>query len=461
MNGYDFRKLCFLMIFYISLSLIVSEIQAREVNNWISQGNKYLNEKSYEEALSCFNRAIKEDANNSAAWHQQGAALYEMGQPKEALDSFRRVLEIDPDFISTYRYQASVLQKLRRFQEANVSLQRADKIAGQWQTEALNLWSSGNYQRALVYCDLLLSHNTSEGWAWNMKGLCLCNASSYNAALSCFDQSLEKGFANDYGVLFNKAECLLALQQHKEAIHWYEKALQIKPDYVSALQSKADALEAIGQHKEADLVRKQIHSIQRKARFRRFADKVSLCSGQIAIVAMVFAVCCLWIGLFSGPSWVVKAGVVGLLLSCTGGLVWLSARWNWYPLILVLGVVGFLTLIWRGVGTRYPGDWPLWWQHRSVRQTLLWKHSTGPAKKDAALRLSGSTVRSDIKALVRALRDPEVSTTAASVLNAIANNADKDLLKTLRDALASEKNDDVKKVLEPIIEKCQIKVMEI
>jgi tetratricopeptide (TPR) repeat protein len=446
-------KFHILMAYCIQVLILVTSVNAGVVNTWISEGNKYLNAKSYEEALSYYNRALQADPNNIVALHQKGAVFYGMGRLEDALGSFGRVLEIDPNFITSLAYQASVLQKLNRFPEANASFQRADRIAGQWQIEAQELWNSGNYQRALVYCDMLLYHKKWNDWAWNMKGLCLCSLGNHNEALSCYDNSLED-FHNDHIVLFNKAECLLALERHEEAIELYDKVLQIDPDYVRALQSKANALEAIGKHNEADTARKRIRTIQRKAQFVGFTNRVRRHSGQVAIIAVILGVCCLLTGLLTGTSWAMRAGLVSMLVSCTGVLVWLGARWNWIPMILVLGVVGSIVLLWLLFGTRWPGDWPLWWEHWSVRQTLLWKYSTGPAKKDAALRLGGSTIKADIKALIYALRDPEVSTTAASVLRAIGPDAD--VIRTLRKALASEKDDSVKKALAAIIEQYQI-----
>jgi tetratricopeptide (TPR) repeat protein len=313
------------------------------------KGNKYLNEKSYKEALFYFNRVVKEDPNNSTALHQRGVVLYEMGQLKEALDNFRGVLEIDPDFVSAYQWQASVFQKLGRLQEANLSLQRADKISVEWQTGAQSLWSSGNYQRAILYCDMLLYHNTLVGWAWNMKGLCLYNAGSYDEALSCYDQSIKSGFANDYIVLFNKAECLLALQRNKEAIDWYEKALQIKPDYVRALQSKANALKAIGNQIEADSVRKKLRGIQRKEQWDSLKDKLRKYTLQTTIAALLLGCICLLISFLARPSWIMKAGITAILLAVCGGVFWLNLRLTWLPVVLAFGITAFITILWSSL----------------------------------------------------------------------------------------------------------------
>ena len=341
-KGHDFRRLCFLLICYISLSPIVSYIQAKEVINWNSQGIKHFNEKSYEKALYCYKRAIEEDPNNTVVWHNQGIALNEMGQPKEALDSFRRALEIDPNFLSTYKEQASAFQKLKRFPEANASFQRADKIAKQWQTEAQNLYSSGNYQRALVYCDMLLYHNTWEGWAWSMKGVCLFGTSSYEEALLCAEKSLEKGFANDYIQLSNKADCLLALQRHEEAIHWYEQVLQIKPDYVPALQSKADALEAVGNQTEANSVRKTIRDMRRWDSLKEKSRKWAL---QTTIVALLLCCICLLIRLLAGPSWIVRAGIAAALVAVCGGVLWLNLRLTWLPFVSAFGLTALFVIV--------------------------------------------------------------------------------------------------------------------
>ena len=341
-NGHDFRKICFLLIGSISFSPIVSNSQAKEVNNWMLQGNKHFAEKSYEKAISCYNRVIEEDPNNTHAWHNQGTALGIIGQPKEALDSFRRVLEIDSNYLSTYKEQATEFQKLKRFPEANASLQRADKIAKQWQTEAESLYSSGNYRQALVYCDMLLYHNTFEAWAWNMKGACFSYLGNYEDALMCSNQALEKGRANDYVELSNKANYLCALQRHEEAIHWYDQALQIKPDYVPALQSKADALEAVGNQTEANSIRKTIRDMRRWESLKEKSRKWSL---QTTIVALLLGCICFLIRLLAGPSWIVRSGIAAVLVAVCGGLFWFNLRLTWVPFVSALGITALFTIV--------------------------------------------------------------------------------------------------------------------
>lgn len=364
-------KFYILTAYCIQVLILVTSVNAGAVNTWVSEGNKYLNAKSYEEALSYYNRALQADPNNVAALHQKGAVFYGMGRLEDALGNFSRVLEIDPNFIVSLDYQALVLQKLNRFPEANASFRSADRIAGQWQTEAQELWNSGNHQRALVYCDMLLYHKKWNYWAWNMKGLCLGSLGNHDGALSCYDNSLED-FPDDHIVLFNKAECLLALERHEEAIKLYDRILQIDPDHVRALQSKANAFEAIGRNNEANTARKKIRTIQRKAQFVGFTKTVRRHSGQVAIIAVILGVCCILMSLLTGSAWAMRAGLVSALLGCTGALVWVGASWNWIPMILALGIVVSIVLLWLLFGTRWAGDWPLWWEHWSTH-----RHSFG------------------------------------------------------------------------------------
>lgn len=114
-------KFYILTAYCIQVLILVTSVNGGAVNTWVSEGNKYLNAKSYEEALSYYNRALQADPNNVAALHQKGAVFYGMGRLEDALGNFSRVLEIDPNFIVSLDYQALVLQKLNRFPEANAS----------------------------------------------------------------------------------------------------------------------------------------------------------------------------------------------------------------------------------------------------------------------------------------------------------------------------------------------------
>jgi len=88
----------------------------------------------------------------------------------------------------------------------------------------------------------------------------------------------------------------------------------------------------------------------------------------------------------------------------------------------------------------------MWLEHRSARFTLRWG-SRGDIRIDAALRLQGSDLHADIKALVFALRDPEAGATALNILKALNQQA----LPFLRKCLTKERNKVARKAIQEVI----------
>ena len=64
-------------------------------------------------------------------------------------------------------------------------------------------------------------------------------------ALVWFDQALEVD-PNDVYVLNNKGWALLQLERLEESLVWFDKALEVDPDYTFSLENKVDALNELG-----------------------------------------------------------------------------------------------------------------------------------------------------------------------------------------------------------------------
>jgi len=64
---------------------------------WFIEGLKLFNEKKFEEALRCFDKAIEINPNFADVWLTKGSILGILGRYEEALQCFDRALEIDPN----------------------------------------------------------------------------------------------------------------------------------------------------------------------------------------------------------------------------------------------------------------------------------------------------------------------------------------------------------------------------
>lgn len=64
---------------------------------WINEGEGLFVQKKYDEAIRCFNEAIRLNPSYELAWNNKGTALYMLKRYKEAIKCFDEVLKINPN----------------------------------------------------------------------------------------------------------------------------------------------------------------------------------------------------------------------------------------------------------------------------------------------------------------------------------------------------------------------------
>ncbi len=72
----------------------------------------------YQEAISCYDRALEIDPKNHYAWCNKGNVLDDLGRYQEAISCYDRALEIDPKYANAWSRKGLTLSKLGRNQEA-------------------------------------------------------------------------------------------------------------------------------------------------------------------------------------------------------------------------------------------------------------------------------------------------------------------------------------------------------
>ena len=67
-----------------------------DISDLVEKGKNYLENSQYEEALRCFEQALRLNQNDSELWNFKGISLRSMGRYEEANECFQKSLEIDP-----------------------------------------------------------------------------------------------------------------------------------------------------------------------------------------------------------------------------------------------------------------------------------------------------------------------------------------------------------------------------
>jgi tetratricopeptide (TPR) repeat protein len=76
---------------------------------WNNKGLCLFNKRRYQEAIECFNEAIRLDSNLKQAWLNKAICLREVGDALGALRCVKRALEIDP----AYKEAKDILQRFQ------------------------------------------------------------------------------------------------------------------------------------------------------------------------------------------------------------------------------------------------------------------------------------------------------------------------------------------------------------
>ncbi len=89
-----------------------------QIDSLLGKGQSFLNSNETEQALRCFEDALKLDANNTDALIKKGSALEGLRKLPEAIEAYNCAIAIDSSLTVAYLYKGGVLNRLQRFNEA-------------------------------------------------------------------------------------------------------------------------------------------------------------------------------------------------------------------------------------------------------------------------------------------------------------------------------------------------------
>ena len=173
-----------------------------------------------EEALACFDAALKQKSKFAEAHNNRGAVLAALGRHEEAVACFHKALALKADYADAHYNLGSSLRVLGRYDEALVSLDRA-------------LLLRPDYVKAL-----------------NNRGAVLEGINRLPEALACYDRALAfaPGFTESRN---NRGRVLLALDRADDAIDNFTAALKFNPDDAEAWYQRGRCLLEISRNEEA------------------------------------------------------------------------------------------------------------------------------------------------------------------------------------------------------------------
>ena len=228
--------------------------QSQDAQVLVRQGEEYLRNRQYSEAMEALRRAIEIQPNLAVAHVQLGLTLLAVGRVDEAMVEMKRAIVLDPNDAHAYVGLGNVSRAMRRYAEAIDMYKQATSL-------------DSNYFSA--YANLGTVYGITE---------------HYPESAEAFQQALRID-PNNADALNGLGIAQFRLGQHEEGIQTVKRAVRLNPGFVNAYLNLARWYESLGRYEEsADAFTEAIRIVPKfpAAYFERSTDNLYLGKGEAA-----------------------------------------------------------------------------------------------------------------------------------------------------------------------------------
>jgi eukaryotic-like serine/threonine-protein kinase len=175
------------------------------------QGDQFLREKQYQQAIDYYNNGLKKLPNTKGqvrnfepVWLKKAKAQRQLNQYEEALQTCTIALKY---------YQSPQL----------------------WNCKALTLYSLDRYDSAVQAYDQAIKIAPEDVWLWNNRGEALARLEQTDKAVFDFKRAIDLAPSKSFVPWNNLGKLYYQQGDYAQAMEAYKQALSIKPDYIPAL----------------------------------------------------------------------------------------------------------------------------------------------------------------------------------------------------------------------------------
>ena len=207
-----------------------------------------------DEAVRCYEQALKLNPNDAEGHNNLGVALATQGKPQRAIFHYKKAIQSRANNPQIYNNMANALAQQGKYNEAAEYYRKALDIRPlnpQFRYNMANtLYEQGKGDQALEQYRRAVRLNPNYVEAHNNIGNILADQGKIDEAMAAYRQALRinPSFAQ---ACYNAGFDLAKYGRIDEAIHYYTQALQIDPNYTSAHNNLAIVLAQQGKFDEA------------------------------------------------------------------------------------------------------------------------------------------------------------------------------------------------------------------
>ncbi|MBD2604079.1 tetratricopeptide repeat protein [Scytonema hofmannii FACHB-248] len=210
---------------------------------WCHQGVFLQYKGRDKEAIIRFSKALEYWTNSPEIWNLTATSFRNLGLLEDALTYYSRAIQIQSDNPEFLFNRADLFIQLEREREAIADLEQVliskPDYHKAWCSLGIIFERQGNYQEAVVCYNKAIKYQPNSAYVWFRKGYLLQqNLNQNEEAIACFQEALE--LKSDYIEALNHvAISLQTLERYEEALVYYNRALEIQPDFVDIRFNRA------------------------------------------------------------------------------------------------------------------------------------------------------------------------------------------------------------------------------
>lgn len=211
---------------------------------WLHKANLYIAQKDYAKAISCFNEVLKLNPDLPLLlidlWINKGVCHRKVGELEEAIKCYEQASLIDPQIGDIYANLGNIYLDMRRPLEALQYFDKAIEVGSDQSAFSPTAKNSkgtaflelGRLQEALDMYNEVMEFNPGYAPSWLGKGVVLHKLGKFKEALACLDKAaaIESDYTHAW---YSKANLLYDMQEFQSALDCYKKVLQLDSNYLT------------------------------------------------------------------------------------------------------------------------------------------------------------------------------------------------------------------------------------
>ena len=217
-------------------------------------GENNVKEVFSEKRITYLDKEIESDPRNAKPYICKGILFENIEEYEKAIECFDRAIDLEPKNVTAHIHKGLSLKDLRKYEEAASCFDIVIKLSPEnymaYTSKGLSLMDLKKYDEAIVVFDEAIMIDPKNDIAYMYKGHVFAVIYKHKIAISYLNMATKLNPKNWY-VYMHKGYLFAELKMYKESMECFDRAIMLDLEKDKTYVYKADALEMFGKQKEA------------------------------------------------------------------------------------------------------------------------------------------------------------------------------------------------------------------